>query len=412
MVLLLAPLQGQLKTYLSLEAGPHWSLVQVNDPGKYFERVGAAGTIGGVTLEQELIPNLSVLTGIYYQPYKTGINMTDMRRMQSQVSSHTALMIPFRIQYRIQPTEYPVYFSPRLGYLYSINKLPDVLFSESGVISAPDGPAFSYVHNQTMDEPGKHLLEVGMSIGLRFSGLWQASFNISYMSGVLSKSTASSTLEYSDQQGSFYSASYSSMGNGVYTTLALNMPLSNIWQNRDYRIRSNIENSIWKGKSVERKGELYVGGELGALWRLFNSTDPALGARPMEGRGLFRYANLHTGIYAGYMLTHELGIDLGINYQRSNTFYALMFDHEVDFTGKTSAPLYIEVPLRFRYFYDIYKQRIFAVVYAGPSLLTQFSSGTYAGPGGDFSYTEPASQATTAATASSQANRLSYFVRF
>jgi len=260
-----------------------------------------------------------------------------------------------------------------------------------------------------MDEPGNHLLELGLSIGLRFSGFWQASFNLSYLSGVLNNSTSGALLEYTDQQGSTYSARYNSKGNGIYSTLAFNLPISNLWQNRDYRKHSRIENSSWEGKSVKRKGELYVGGEVGALWRLFYSSDPALGARPMEGRGLFRYANLHTGIYGGYMITPELGIDLGVNYQRSNSYYSLMFDHEVDFTGKTPAPMYLEVPLRFRYFYDVYQQKIYAVVYGGASLLTQFSSGGYDSPGGEFSYTDPASQTQINATASSGAIRLSNF---
>lgn len=408
LLLMNLPLKAQLKTYLSLEAGPHWSLVRIQDQGHYFENASAAGTISGLSLEQEVIPNLSIVTGVYFQNYKTGISMKDERRFQSQMFSHQAFMIPIRVQYRIQPTEYPLSFSPRLGYLYSINSLPDELFSNSSVISTPDGTAFSYDYNQNNSEPGKHLLEVGMSIGLRLSGLWQASINVSYLSGAFSKTGASANLEYSDQQGANYQAEYSSMGNGFYSTLALNMPLSNLWQNRDYRIRSRIENSTFKGKSLERKGELYVGGEVGALWRLFYASNPAMGPRPMTGRGLFSTANLHTGIYAGYMVASEIGIDLGINYQRSSTYYALMFDHEVDFNGKGAAPMYLEIPLRFRYFFDLYEQKVFAVIYGGPSLLTQFSSGGYASPGGDFSYTEPTNQATTSATVSAQAERLSY----
>ena len=160
---------------------------------------------------------------------------------------------------------------------------------------------------------------------------------------------------------------------------------------------------------MERKGQFYVGGEVGSLWRLFYSSNPALGARPMEGRGLFTYANLHTGGYIGYMITQELGLDLGVNYQRSSTFYALMVDHEVDFVEKTSAPMYLEVPVRFRYFYDLHEQRVFMVVYGGASLLTQFSSGGYASPGGDFSYTDPVTQAPADATTSSTVERLSSF---
>jgi len=406
---MLLPLHAQLKTFLSVEAGPHWSLVKVDDPGHYFEDAAASGTITGLTLGQEIIPNLSVVSGIYYQQYKTGIHMKDQRRMQAQSPSHTAWMIPVRVRYRIQPTDYPISFSPSLGYLYSLNTLNDVPFSKAGIISAPDGTAFSYLHEQSLDEPGKHLLEIGMSLGLKFSGLWQVSLNLSYLSGVLSKSSSLATLDYSDQQGRTYPAYYSSKGDALYTTLALDIPLSNLWQNRDYRIRSRIENSAYEGKSVERKGELYAGGEIGALWRLFYSSDPALGARPMEGRGLFRYSNLHTGIYAGYMFSREVGIDLGVNYQRSSAFYALMFDHEVDFTAKSSAPMYLEIPVRFRYFYDIHKQKIYAVVYGGASLLTQFSSGGYATPGGDFNYTDPATQSETSATATSRAERISSF---
>lgn len=405
--LLLSPLQAQLKTYLSLEAGPAWSFSGVADPGNYFERATAMSSLSGLSLEQEIIPKLSLATGIYHQNYKTGINMKDDRRFQAQSASHTAIMIPFRVQYRIQPTEYPFSLSPRLGYIYSINSLPDEQYANSSVLSAPDGPAFSYDYARGSDEGARHLLELGLSIGFRFSGLWQASLNLSYLSGVLNKSPASTTLDYSDQQGSSYDAVYSSQGNGFYSTLALNMPLSNVWQMRNYRIRSRIENSSWAGKAVERKGELYVGGEIGALWRLFYASNPAIGARPMQGRGLFQYANLHTGIYGGYMLASEMGIDLGVIYQRSNTFYALMFDHEVDFNEKDGAPMYLEIPLRFRYFYNIHKQKLFAVAYGGASLLTQFSSGTYEAPGGDFSYTEPSDQASRSATVSARAERLS-----
>lgn len=408
-VFLLFPLQAQyLKTYLSLETGPHWSLVKVEDPGSNFEKVSALGTISGLSIKQEILPELSLSTGLYFQQYKTGISMNDDRRFQAQSPSHSALMIPLRVEYRIQPTDLLVSFSPRLGYVFSINTLPDELFSHNGVISNPDGTAFAYEQLQSNDEPAQHLLELGISLGFRFSGLWQASLTVSYLSGTFSKTAATTTLDYTDYQGSAYGASYTSMGNALYTTLALDIPLSNLWQMRDYRIRSRIENSTWEGKGVERRGELYLGGEVGSLWRLFYASNPAMGPRPMEDRGLFSHANLHTGIYAGYMVASEMGIDLGFYYQQSNSFYSLMFDHEVDFSRKTTAPMYLEIPLRFRYFFNLYKQKVFAVVYGGPSLLTQFSSEGYEGPSGDFNYTEPIDQSTRAGTVSSLAERLSY----
>ena len=125
----------------------------------------------------------------------------------------------------------------------------------------------------------------------------------------------------------------------------------------------------------------------------------------MEERGLFRYSNLHTGLYAGYMLTNELGVDIGVNYQRSSTFYALMYDHEVDFVTRMPAPLYLEIPLRFRYFYNVYKGKVHAVIYAGASLLTHFSSGIYNEGGDNFPYNSPASQGEVSASTSYAASR-------
>ncbi|MFH0759058.1 MAG: hypothetical protein V2B15_17355 [Bacteroidota bacterium] len=412
LVLLLFPavrINAQLKTYVTLEAGPHWSMIRVDDPGNFFDPATVSSSIGGFTIEQEVMKNLSVCSGLYYLPYKTGINMADQRKQQSRNNAYNALMIPIRVAYRVQPTDYPVSFTPKLGYWYSINTGPETGFSNASILSAPDGTAFSYSQVQSGELPGGHLLEMGLGIGLRFSGLWTASLNLSYLSGALGHSASSFALDYSDQQGIAHTAYYNTRGNGFHTTLSFHVPVSNLWQNRDYRIRSRIENSLYIGKSVERKGQFYAGGELGVLWRLFHISNPAVGARPMEKRGLFRYSNLHTGVYAGYMLTQELGVDLGVNYQRSNTFYTLMYDHEVDFVEKAGAPMYLEVPLRFRYFYDLYEERMYAVVYGGASLLTHFSSRDYSTPGGDFTYTSPATQAPEGGTVSSTTTRLSHF---
>jgi hypothetical protein len=409
LALMSIPLDAQLKTCLSLEAGPHWSFVKVDDPGDRFRSANVNSSIAGFTVEQEVMKNLSVVTGLYFQSYKTGLNMIDDRRQQQRLHSHNALMIPLRIQYRVQPSEYPVSFIPRVGYLLSMNSTSGDLFYNTSVLSSPDGTAFSYVQEQLPDEKNRHLLELGAGVSLRFSGLWQASVSLSYITGVLNPPATSFTLDYTDQQGNDRSAEYSTKGNGIYSSLALQIPVSSIWQNRDYRIRARIENSVYEGKPVERKGQFYAGGEFGSLWRLFHTTNPAIGARPMEGRGLFRYANFHAGGYVGYMLANELGMDLGVNYQRSSTFYALMYDHQVDFVQETGAPIYLEVPLRFRYFYNLYKEKIYAVACAGASLLTHFSSGGYEGPGGNFTYTSPGSQSAVDATVSSTPLRLSRF---
>jgi hypothetical protein len=104
-------------------------------------------------------------------------------------------------------------------------------------------------------------------------------------------------------------------------------------------------------------------------------------------------ADLHAGVYAGYMLTGVLGLDLGVYYQRSSTFFAIMYDHEVDFVTRLPAPMFLEIPLRIRYFYDLYKGKLHWALYGGVSVLTHFSRDVYNQGTGDLSYYSPAASA-------------------
>ncbi len=400
---------AQLKTWLTLESGPQWSLIKVADPDGYFQGANVKSFMMGITVGQEILPNLTIVTGVLYISQNDGINMIDKRPNQSSWLASNSILIPVRAEYIIQPTEYPVCFTPRIGYVYNLDSQPDALYSASSILSAPDGTALSYDIQQLNNQAVSHLLEIGMGLNLRFSNSWQASLNLSYMTGLLGSPSARYTLDYSDGLGNTTSTEYTSKGNSLLTSLALNIPVSNIWQNKDYRVRARIENSVYKGKPVSRRGQVYLGGEIGSLWRSFNSTNPAVGARPMEERGVFRYANLHTGIYAGYMLTDELGIDMGVNYQRSSTFYAVMYDHEVNFVTRMPAPLYLEIPLRFRYFYNVHKEKIHVVVYGGASLLTHFSRGIYNQGSAGFTYNSPTASAPVTATTTFEASGVKSF---
>jgi len=396
---------GQLKTYLTIEAGPQWSILRVNDPGNVFDRAMVRGSMAGVTLGQEILPGLSVVTGAYFGQNNTGINMKDDRPHQSMWASYSALMIPLRAEFRFQPTEYPFSFIPRLGYMYGHVTQPESPYQAGSILSAPDETAYNYDLNESYTSDNLHMLELGIGLNLRLHGYWQASLNLSYLAGFTDP--FSTTVDYSSDGSEPETATYSGRGNSLYTTLAFNLPLSNIWQNKDYRIRKRIEHSVYKGKPVDKKGQFYVGAELGSLWRQFNASNPAIGARPMEDRGIFRYANLHTGAYVGYMLTNEVGIDAGVLYQASSTFYTLMYDHQVNFVTETSAPMFLEFPVRIRYFYNVYKGRIHLAVNGGASLLTQFFSGIHAQGSGDFTYMEPGSASPVNASTSYEASRLS-----
>ncbi len=403
MAMMLQNASAQLKTYVTLEAGPQWSLIQVADPNDLFERASVRSSMAGFTLGQEIIPNLSIVTGVYYVANRNGINMIDKRPHQSGWSSYNSLLVPLRVEYRIQPTEFPFSFTPRLGYMFGLVQAGSS-YQASGILSAPDGTAYSYDLAETYSTENLHMLEVGIGLNLRIHGFWQASFNISYLAGLTDP--LSTSLDYSSD-GTTTTATYSSKGNSLQTTLALNVPFSNLWQNADYRKRKRIEKSIYVGKPTDRKGELYVGAELGSLWRLFNTANPAIGARPMEDRGMFKYANLHAGGYLGYMINNELGIDVGAYYQGSSTFYAIMYDHQVNFTTETTAPLYIELPMRVRYLYYVGK-RVYVGVYGGASFLTSISGGSFAQGSGDFTYNTPTSASPVNGTTTYDASRISH----
>jgi hypothetical protein len=404
LAMMLQNVSAQLKTYLTFEAGPQWSMIKVADPNGVFKSASVRSSVAGFTLGQEIIPNLSIVTGAYYTPNRNGINMDDKRPHQSMWGSYNSLMVPLRVEYRIQPTEFPFSITPRLGYMFGLVQAGDS-YQASGILSAPDGTAYSYDLAETYSTDDLHMLEIGVGLNLRIHGFWQASLNISYLAGL--SDPFSTSLEYTADGTTSTTATYSSKGSSLQSTLAFNIPISNLWQNADYRKRKRIEKSIYVGKPTDRKGELYVGAELGSLWRLFNATNPAIGARPMEDRGMFKYANLHAGGYLGYMITNELGIDVGAYYQGSSTFYALMYDHQVNFTTKTTAPLYIELPLRVRYLYYVGK-RFYVGVYGGASLLTSISGGSFATGGGDFTYNTPTSTSPVNGTTTYEASRVSH----
>ncbi len=104
-------------------------------------RANVKNSLAGITIGQELIPNLSVVTGIYYLPKMDGINMIDKRPNQSRWSTYNAVLIPLRAEYRVQYSEFPVSFTPRMGYVFGKISQPEIPHQSSGILSAPDGSA-------------------------------------------------------------------------------------------------------------------------------------------------------------------------------------------------------------------------------------------------------------------------------
>ena len=82
------PAGAQLKTFLNIEAGPQWSINKVADPGSQFTGSYVKSSLAGATIGQELLEDLTVSVGVYYQSFKDGINMIDDRPVQVRYPFH------------------------------------------------------------------------------------------------------------------------------------------------------------------------------------------------------------------------------------------------------------------------------------------------------------------------------------
>ncbi len=377
---------AQLRTYLGLETGQAWDINRVEDPVNLFKQTSIPGNISGLTLKQEIIPNLGIETGISYHSYSSGINLDDRRPDNAGWKKMNVILVPVRLSYKLQPTEFPVSISPRIGYQYGMININPGPGYHASLLGVPDAQTLEYTVIETM--PGSnamHMLEFGLSTEYTFANNWQLSLALAHFSGL--KDVSTSHIDVSASIGSPYTAQYTYDGTRFQTTARLSIPVSNLWENKDLRIRKSIENSRGQGRSTIRpQNYIYFGGDVGALWRVFQTSNPAVGSRPITGKGIFRYSNLHSGIYVGIMNKDNVGFDLGVYYQRSSLFFSLMYDHEVDFVTKTRAPMYLDIPFRVRYYYDVYKGRVLIVPSLGVSVLTHFSAGNYGDGSGSFDF--------------------------
>ena len=94
--LLTIQVNAQLKTWLTLESGPQWSMLKVSDPGGYFQGANVRSYVWGITVGQEIFRSLTVSTGVLNMTQKDGINMIDDRVNQSSWLATSSILIPLR----------------------------------------------------------------------------------------------------------------------------------------------------------------------------------------------------------------------------------------------------------------------------------------------------------------------------
>lgn len=387
-------LNAQLKTFINVETGPSWNRVTASkDPGNFFSNAGLYGTFAGLTVEQELFENFSVGSGIYRQTFYDGIKMNDLRVGTASWNGFSAIQIPFHLKYRITFYDQPISITPAIGYVFGSITFPTDPYSASSILSDPEGIVLDYSLVQVFADDIFHSAEAGFSLDFRFPKNWQVGLNLYYTIGL--SEPLVTELNYSDHNSESGTVSYNTNGDYMRLTMNLMLPLSNVWQERKQRLRNRIEKAYGGGKEVKEGMEIYFGGDIGALWRFFQYSNPAVAPRPLEGRGVFRYSNLKTGAYAGIMLNGYLGLDAGLYYQRSNTYFSIMYDHEVDLTINEHAPMFLEIPLKLRYYYNLVRGKLDLAVYAGGALLTSFTPAEYGSGDGSFNYVSPSTGVAT-----------------
>ncbi|MFZ5940243.1 MAG: hypothetical protein ACOYXB_06680 [Bacteroidota bacterium] len=379
------PLSGQHRTWLSLEGGPKWDYSQEKNADPVFLNSHYASPSAGIALWQELGRVVSIGTGAYWMPLYEGFRVRDHRPGSAGQPLLNTLQIPLRLAFRYQMEDRPFYLSFQIGYLASIALDTMNLLSGNSQFntSEQDVVSFSYSSTATYFSLMNNL-EAGLKGGFLIGNNWEVSLGMLWHLGL--REFNRSGLNYTATNGLTGLASYSSRGSNFQLNAALMIPLSNIWANRDFRIRSKIENSLYRGKDTDQANTLYFGATAGSFWKTFNYTNTALTARPPSHRGIFRYASFETGAYIGYMFTGRIGADIGAYYLPSSLFFSAAYDQENSTAVKVPAPFFLEVPLRVRYLHDLYRQQLFLVFSAGGSMLLQFAGPAYATGQASFTY--------------------------
>ena len=266
LIIPLLPLHAQYKTYLGIQAGPAWDLLRVDDPGNYFLRARLKGTVYGLSLRQEVLNQLYVETGLYYSETQTGLNLDDNRLLQPAWPVYRTFLVPVKAGFRIQPSSTPIGITPSAGYQLGLIRGNTGTPGNASTVSIPGDRTLSYTA-EVIPEPASaaHALTLGLMFDYRFENNWLVALSFAHQAGF--SRLYETRITYTGEDGNQREAAYTGEGSRFYTTLGLQVPVSNIWHNRDARIRASIEQSRGAGKTVTRNRAIYIGGEFGGRWR-------------------------------------------------------------------------------------------------------------------------------------------------
>ena len=110
-------------------------MLKVSDPEGYFQKANVRSFVAGITVGQEIFRNFTLSTGVLYIPRYDGINMADERPNQSGWHASNSFLIPLRAEYTIWPGEYPLSFTPRIGYIYNMETRNNEAYSAGSILS-------------------------------------------------------------------------------------------------------------------------------------------------------------------------------------------------------------------------------------------------------------------------------------
>jgi len=397
-------INAQDNTWIAPESGAKISFSYIQQGNEVFIANSFYNSGAGIMLWHQLGRGFMFGSGFALDQIYEGYNVSDKRQGAARYLG-TNYQVPFRFAFRSQFGESPVFLWTRFGSLLCFTGDAITSSGGSGLISDNNGNVISYTYNTTPFEYNlTQKLEAGFTLGVLLGNNWELGLNMIYQGGI--SKLSQTDITYSGSLNG--DAIIINRGNSLLLTTTLMVPVSNIWINRDFRIRKKIENSIYSGKSTDQSNSIYFGGNIASLWRSFSTTNAALTARPVNNKGIFRYANLSAGGYVGYMLTANFGMDIGGYYQRSNLLLSATYDQENNTAIKEAAPMFLEIPLRLKYLYNLYKQQFFFTASGGASMLLQFAGTAYTSGSAAIQYPN-VSGGTDNGTMNYTGNRLSMF---
>lgn len=365
---------GQKKMNIALYSGYNGSIQSLEDAEGYLVNKITPTFTAGLLASYEFVPKTYIETGIFKYEHYSSVSYDEYWGSSSTV---TGFKIPIRLKYSQNVFSDKFSVTPHIGgaFIYDLDYNSDFENGElmgqggGGTIDS-DGKEFNYnsydFANYRRIFP---LIEAGVSFDYQLKNGFGFSLAGNYSLGL--RTMLKSNISYSFDNQTPYTAYTSTKGDHFEVLFGVNYQLSRLWLNKE-EIKEKRQQTKERIKASGNKG-FYIGYEIGLVKNHFKSNNPEIQGNDDEVT--FRYnSNTIHGIKLGYNFTDNLGIETGfISQSFQNSFH--IYDKGTPISGGgfwTSGTGFYNIPLKFKYYYSLFDNKLFVVPSAGISYLTHF----------------------------------------